>query len=169
MELLTAKEAAKYLRISLFTLARIEKRGTLVPFRTPGGHRRYNFQMLDEYLERSRGSPTTREKRILVVDEGDEMMHLLSRAFSSHRFSKADDTLGVGMKLAEFKPHLVLVNTKMSGLDARDLCQRLDTHEQELKVLPFEAPREREGGAKTGLNPVNVGVLMEMMEHTLEE
>jgi excisionase family DNA binding protein len=169
MELLTAKEAAKYLRISLFTLARIEKRGMLVPFRTPGGHRRYSFQMLDEYLERSRAGPKTREKRILVVDEGDEMLHLLARAFSSHRFSRADDTLGVGMKLAEFKPHLVLVNTKMSGLDGLDLYRRLNIQEQELKVLPFEAPREREGGAKTVLGPVNLSVLMEMMELTLEE
>jgi len=26
----------------------------LVPFRTPGGHRRYNRRMLDEYLEATR-------------------------------------------------------------------------------------------------------------------
>lgn len=54
MTLLTAKEAAKYLRVSLFTLSRIEKEGHLLPFRTPGGHRRYSIHMLNEYLERSR-------------------------------------------------------------------------------------------------------------------
>jgi len=52
--LLTAKEAADYLRISLFTLNKIEKQGVLVPFRTPGGHRRYSLRMLNEYLENSR-------------------------------------------------------------------------------------------------------------------
>lgn len=52
--LLTAREAVSYLGISLNTLNRIEKRGLLRPFRTPGGHRRYDVQMLDEYLESSR-------------------------------------------------------------------------------------------------------------------
>lgn len=52
--LLTAKEATAYLGISLNTLNRIEKRGLIQPFRTPGGHRRYDRTMLDEYLEASR-------------------------------------------------------------------------------------------------------------------
>ena len=52
--LLTAREASTYLGISLSTLNRIEKESLLVPFRTPGGHRRYNRRMLDEYLEATR-------------------------------------------------------------------------------------------------------------------
>lgn len=54
--LLTAKEAARFLHISLFTLNRIEKQGRIMPFRTPGGHRRYSLAMLDEYLQSSRTS-----------------------------------------------------------------------------------------------------------------
>jgi len=57
MQVLTAKEAAEYLRISLFTLHKIEQQGLIVPYRTPGGHRRYSLQMLNEYLERSRILP----------------------------------------------------------------------------------------------------------------
>lgn len=53
--LLTAREAAEYLSISLATLNRMDREGQLVPFRTPGGHRRYSLAMLNEYLERSRG------------------------------------------------------------------------------------------------------------------
>jgi excisionase family DNA binding protein len=55
--LFTAKEAVAYLGISLSTLNRIEKEGRLVPFRTPGGHRRYDQEMLDEYLESTRLQP----------------------------------------------------------------------------------------------------------------
>jgi len=58
--LLTAKEAARYLGISLPTLARIEKRGDLLPYRTPGGHRRYSMEMLAEYLENSRNYTSLR-------------------------------------------------------------------------------------------------------------
>ena len=52
--LLTAREAADYLHVSLLTLAKIEKQRGIVPYRTPGGHRRYTMEMLNEYLERSR-------------------------------------------------------------------------------------------------------------------
>jgi hypothetical protein len=55
--LLNARDAVEYLGISLSTLNRIEKQGLLVPFRTPGGHRRYGMQMLDEYLEGTRQRP----------------------------------------------------------------------------------------------------------------
>lgn len=58
--LLKAREAAEYLRISLFTLNRIERQGLLRPFRTPGGHRRYTLQMLNQYLEETRSSTTNR-------------------------------------------------------------------------------------------------------------
>ena len=57
LRLYTAKEAAAYLRISLFTLRKIEQQGMIIPFRTPGGHRRYSLGMLNEYLESSRVPP----------------------------------------------------------------------------------------------------------------
>ena len=61
MTVLTAKEAAEYLRVSLYTLKRMEIEGGLMPFRTPGGHRRYSLKMLDEYLEKSREPSRLRE------------------------------------------------------------------------------------------------------------
>lgn len=54
--LMTAREAAAYLRVSLFTLRTMERTGHLLPFRTPGGHRRYSMEMLREYLEYSRNN-----------------------------------------------------------------------------------------------------------------
>ena len=54
VSLMTAREAAKYLRVSQFTLDRIERLGGLIPYRTPGGHRRYNVRMLNKYLNNSR-------------------------------------------------------------------------------------------------------------------
>ena len=60
MTILTAKEAADYLRVSLYTLRRMESDGSLIPYRTPGGHRRYSLKMLNEYLEASRSSSLRR-------------------------------------------------------------------------------------------------------------
>ncbi len=57
LTLLTSREAADYLRISLSTLRRIEKRGLLVPLRTPGGRCRYTLQMLNACLSPHAASP----------------------------------------------------------------------------------------------------------------
>jgi len=54
VSLMNAKEAAKYLRVSQFTLDKIERAGGLVPYRTPGGHRRYSLRILNQYLNNSR-------------------------------------------------------------------------------------------------------------------
>lgn len=54
VSLMTAKEAAAYLRVGLFTLSKIEREGGIVPYRTPGGHRRYSLRMLNRYLDESR-------------------------------------------------------------------------------------------------------------------
>lgn len=53
LNLLTAREAAVYLRVSLSTLYRIEQRGLIAPLRTPGGHRRYTVEMLNDCLMQS--------------------------------------------------------------------------------------------------------------------
>ncbi|TKJ29507.1 MAG: hypothetical protein CEE40_08385 [Chloroflexi bacterium B3_Chlor] len=171
MNLLTAKEAAQYLHVSLFTLGRIEKRGLLVPFRTPGGHRRYRIEMLDDYLEGSRARPARRDRRILVVDDGQEALDILARGLSSCEFSVASDELSVGMKLAEFEPDLILVNTVMSGLDAIDLCRRLDGREKRARVLTFEAPRGGEEGTYggRGFGHSGLGVLRDRIEQLLEK
>jgi excisionase family DNA binding protein len=51
---MTARRAAEYLGVSLVTLRKMEKEGELVPFRTPGGHRRYSLEILEEYVQSKR-------------------------------------------------------------------------------------------------------------------
>lgn len=73
MTILTAREAAEYLRVSLYTLRKMEKEGSLMPFRTPGGHRRYSLKMLDEYLEKSRKPPRRRRVKNLASESESEV------------------------------------------------------------------------------------------------
>ena len=54
--LMTAGEAVDYLRVSKSTLRLAEKSGELRPFRTPGGHKRYNVEMLNKYLRSTKGN-----------------------------------------------------------------------------------------------------------------
>jgi len=148
MSLLTAKEAAQHLHVSLFTLGRIEKEGLLVPFRTPGGHRRYSLEMLGDYLEHSRSPSPQPQARILIVDDGKETAESLARALPRCNFATAEDELHVGIKLAEFKPDLVLVNSTMRHVDGQGLCRRLNGQNQHPRALPFNGKAEGERAAR---------------------
>ena len=168
MALLTAREASEYLRMSLFTLSRIEKEGMLVPFRTPGGHRRYSQEMLNEYLERSRSPSPETKGRILVVDDDNELAQSLARTLPSYGFMSAPDELQVGIKLAEFNPDLVLVNKGMEGIDGADLCRRLTRQNQDVKIIPFDSPqRSVTGSAVSGIDLSTLARLRELIASAL--
>ena len=47
---LTTREAAEFLCVCTRSLYRWEKSGVLIPYKTPGGHRRYSKAMLEHYL-----------------------------------------------------------------------------------------------------------------------
>lgn len=53
-KLMTAKEAAEYLWVSLYTLQRMD--GDIRPAKLAGGKRSYKVKWLNEYLEGSKGN-----------------------------------------------------------------------------------------------------------------
>lgn len=50
--LLTQKEACKYLNVSRTTILRWESKGVITPIRTTGRHRRYRIEDLDQLLDK---------------------------------------------------------------------------------------------------------------------
>jgi len=50
-ERFSVKQVAEQLEISPSTLRRLERRGVVVPERTPGGHRRYTEEQVKEVRE----------------------------------------------------------------------------------------------------------------------
>jgi len=161
MALLTAREAAKYLNVSLATLYRIEKRGDLIPFRTSGGHRRYSLAMLNEYLERSRQrsfstSPSRKGRRgnpkvrILVVSDEPNTVELIAKALREDRdiyqFAAASSSYDVGVRVAAFRPTLVLLDMARRENNGCEICMRIksDPDTKCIKVVGLVNPGEDE-------------------------
>ena len=69
-ELLNIAQAAKYLNVSIDTLRLWDKNGKLKPLKTPGGHRRYDTDSLDEFLGKTN-----------VVNYGNLYEHLCSAQY----------------------------------------------------------------------------------------
>ncbi|MCO4320971.1 DNA methyltransferase [Aliidiomarina quisquiliarum] len=53
-ELLSTREAANYIGVSMSTVYRMVENKTLNPSKTPGGHRRFSIKMLDEFKKNSK-------------------------------------------------------------------------------------------------------------------
>jgi len=159
MSLLKAREAAKYLNVSLATLGRIEKERKLTPFRTPGGHRRYSLAMLNEYLERSRrrslsaGSSIKHAKnvqgdklpdstvRILMVDNEPDTVALIIRALREdsdvYEFASASNGYEVGVHVVAFKPDLIVLSIARPETDEFEVCKKIkgDPETEHIKVV----------------------------------
>jgi len=150
--LLTAREAAGYLRVSLFTLGKIEKQGGLVPFRTPGGHRRYSLAMLNEYLEGSRrrsaakgasaqqNKPADDAVRILIIGSKSEALDFITRALrpeGDYEFASASDSYEAGVQAMAFKPDLIILDTAGLGFDEFEFCRKVksDPQTKHIKVI----------------------------------
>jgi len=159
MSLLRAREAAKYLNISLATLYRIEKDGGLMPFRTSGGHRRYSLAMLNEYLERSRQlslspDPPIQQAenaqeskrphsslRILVADDEPDTVELIIRALRAdkdvYEFASASTYYEIGVQVVTFKPDLIVLGMTGAETDGFALCKEIksDPETGHIKVV----------------------------------
>ena len=166
MALLRAREAAEYLSVSLTTLYRIEREGRLMPFRTPGGHRRYSLAMLNEYLNRSRGRPLSAslsiehaknvqgEKlsdgtvRILVVDDEPDTVELIVRALREdsevYEFASASNGYEAGVQVMAFKPDLIVLSIAGPETDEFEVCKKIksDPETEHIKVVGVVGPGE---------------------------
>ena len=54
---MTQEEAAAYLKADEAAIEKAVELGQIVPYHTPGGHRRYSIRTPNEYLEKSKGDP----------------------------------------------------------------------------------------------------------------
>ncbi len=166
MSLLRAREAAEYLNVSLATLGRMEKEGELTPFRTPGGHRRYSLEMLNEYLERSRqrslfANPSIKHAksvqgsklpdstvRVLVVDDEPDTVELIIEALREdnevYEFASASTCYEVGVQVTAFKPDLIVLGLAQPETDGREVCKKIksDPETEHIKVVGVVGPGE---------------------------
>jgi len=157
--LLKAREAAEYLNVSLATLDRMEKERKLMPFRTPGGHRRYSLAMLNEYLEGSRqrsrpasplikhakniqgDKPQNGTVRILVVDSEPDTVELIVRALRAdsdiYEFASASNGYEVGVQVMAFRPDLILLGIAGPEADGVEVCRKIkgDPETEYIKIV----------------------------------
>ncbi|MED5373468.1 MAG: response regulator [Myxococcota bacterium] len=132
---LTTHQVAKLLGVSLPTVVNWVNAGKLSAHRTPGGHRRiarsdllrfardFNYPLSQDFLRELVGTP-----RILVVDdEADfcEMVRDYLQIKGPFEVQVAHSGFKAGLRVATFKPDLILMDIMMPGMDGFAVLQTL--------------------------------------------
>ena len=82
-------------------------------------------------------------KRILIVDDDVDILNVLNVVLKFHGFEVISTQLGteVVTKTLSFSPNLILLDVFLSGIDGRDVCNKLkeDSETKKIPVIMFSA------------------------------
>ncbi len=129
---LTPNDVAELLMVSPVTIRQWAQKGSLNALTTPGGHRRFLSREVERFA-REHGialQPTDNDElRILIVDDDEQLsgflVELLNNQDQEIRTEVASDGFDAGAKVQTFKPHVMLLDLMMPGLDGFEVCRRL--------------------------------------------
>jgi len=178
--LLTSSEVGALLQVNASSVKNWVDEGRLTAFRTPGGHRRVRASDLVRFLE-THGMPIPRSlegvsrRRLLVVDDDTGHLRAVARLFRKHeariQLELASNAIDALVMVGSFKPHLVVLDVVMPGVDGLEVCRRLKAHPETRQVgvvimsgqLTADVEKKaRQAGARSCMRrPLDVDVILD--------
>jgi excisionase family DNA binding protein len=145
---LTTGEVAAAYSVSIPTVKRWIQEGQLKAFKTAGGHYRISRTEFQRF-QMVHGVPAVREgpPRILIVDDDPRVLDLLVVALGleqGYKVEAAQDGYEGLIKVGTFRPHLLILDLRMPGLDGFQVCRRVKANPatHSTKILAITAYAE---------------------------
>jgi len=153
--ILTVFKASKHCSVSPKTIINWIEAGHIKAYKTVGGHRRIKKEDLENFMKKQ-GIPIPDEdqdqgrKRILVVDDDpiivDTIVQALIEDEHNYEVFSASDGFEAGLKVKEFKPHLMILDIMMPGIKGDEVCKKIksDSETENIKILILSAYLDEE-------------------------
>ncbi|WP_164731823.1 MerR family transcriptional regulator [Rheinheimera mangrovi] len=142
-QLLSTRQAAKLLGVSVRTIQLWVEQGLLSAWKTPGGHRRIVQQSLLSLLNKRQGLQPL--AHLLCVNLDADLFKLLQLLCQQWHFpvelQHARNAVDALLMMGEQKPQLVLMLANQQGIDMPMLQQELTRHQVKLALLSAEDPQ----------------------------
>jgi excisionase family DNA binding protein len=132
--LLTSHQAGSLLQVNPSSINKWVEQGHIEAFRTPGGHRRIRASDLVRFL-RAHDMPVPAELsrvgvlRVLLVDDEQDQLVSWRRALrvvaDQIDLRTADNGIEALLTVGSFRPHVVVLDIFMPGIDGIEACRRL--------------------------------------------
>ena len=154
--------AAKLLGLSVATVQSLVEKGEIEAWKTLGGHRRIALQSINDYLAKhspqlSRVDANTKSRlRVLLVEDDDNARELYRCQFEEWNLpvdcTWMPSALEALMDIASMRPHLLITDLSMPGVDGIEMLKvlrrNLQLADMQIVVisgLPGEAIEARGG------------------------
>jgi excisionase family DNA binding protein len=132
MRFMTTGRVAAAFQVTIPTVKRWIREGHLKAFQTAGGHYRITEQEL-EHFRTARNFPviptvSKEVPRVLVVDDDLRLLSMLSDTLTlagRYEIEVARDGYEGLIKVGSFRPHILILDVCMPGLDGFQVCRRV--------------------------------------------
>lgn len=131
-EFLTPNEVADRLLVAPVTVRLWATRGLLPSETTPGGHRRFRTQDVEDFIARRRQlqeQGTATPSRILLIDDDQRYTQALSTVLAARvpglYVDTAADGFTAGIKCESMRPDVVTLDLNMPGMNGIEVCRLL--------------------------------------------
>ncbi|HEY8095038.1 MAG TPA: response regulator [Methylobacter sp.] len=138
---LTPSEAAKLLMVSPITVRAWAQKGLLSSETTPGGHRRFLRESVEQFAKQSKAVPPRNDLRVLIVDDDKQvagfLVEWLTGLDEPFIVSIATDGFEAGRKVYTFEPDVILLDLMMPELDGFAVCRQIkaDPDTSDIRVI----------------------------------
>jgi excisionase family DNA binding protein len=132
---LTPNQVADLLMVKPITVRKWAQNGELKAALTPGGHRRFLPDDVNDFLAQRKKSNRPKKSnspKILIVDDDAQVSSYLSDFlaldFPNYTTEIAMNGYEAGFKILDFNPSLVLLDLMMPGIDGYQVCEQIKSN-----------------------------------------
>ena len=131
-EYLTPHQVADRLLVAPVTVRLWASRGLLRSVNTPGGHRRFRIEDVDDFIakrQQIQSGADSRPSRLLIIDDDAQFARYLSNLIASRAptvsVEIATDGFSAGIKCEALRPDVVTLDLQMPDMDGFAVCRLL--------------------------------------------
>jgi len=174
----TTHDVAKMCHVTMTTVVNWIEDGSLVAYKTKGGHRRVKKSDLTTFLK-EHNMPLNLSQSVLVVDDDESIRIGLKKLLekNGYKVNVAANGFEAGMLVEIMRPDLVVLDLVMAGFDGFWVCEKIKSHKalKSTKIIVLSGYPSKENWSnakKAGANrclakPVENEVLLKEIESLL--
>ncbi|MDQ2137695.1 response regulator [Alcaligenaceae bacterium B3P038] len=126
--IITTREAAELLGVSVRTAQTWVEAGTLDSWKTPGGHRRVRRSSVLKLLAQRKGNVADLSRKVVLIEDDPTLVAVYEQALQTLTgvkvFAQPDCFTGL-MKIGEVHPDLIVTDLRMVGMDGFEMIRHI--------------------------------------------